>query len=226
MTYTKVLLSSLFSAAALFIFARIMGSKQISQLTFFDYINGITIGSIAAEMATSLDKPAHLFILAMAAYTALSWSISFVCQKSKKARRVLMGRPKVIFDEGKFYRKALRKSHLDISEVLMLARGAGYFDLSNIKTAVLEYNGVISFLPKEGSRQLTPDDIKIESDKCEIPKVLIDDGNISAKGLIEAGLDKETLMKELKKQGFDSPCSVMLAQYNCGKINIFPYIDK
>ena len=65
MDILTVLLSSILSVAILFLLTKLMGNKQISQLSMFDYVTGITIGSIAAEMATELEKNMLLPILAM-----------------------------------------------------------------------------------------------------------------------------------------------------------------
>ena len=54
MELLHVFLTSVGSVVFLFILTKLLGNKQMSQLSMFDYINGITIGSIAAEMATSL----------------------------------------------------------------------------------------------------------------------------------------------------------------------------
>ena len=72
MEIIKVLLTSLLSVAALFAMAKLMGHKQISQLDFFDYICGITIGSIAAELATELEEPMQPLTLSKVANVSTS----------------------------------------------------------------------------------------------------------------------------------------------------------
>lgn len=91
MDYLKVFVFSISSAAVLFLLAKIMGNKQVSQLNMFDYITGITIGSIAAEMATGLDQDPFQSILAMAVYGGLDYVLSVITEKSIKARRVIVG---------------------------------------------------------------------------------------------------------------------------------------
>ena len=139
MEVLKVVLTSLLSAAALFIIAKIMGHKQMSQLDFFDYITGITIGSIAAELATELEEPLKPLI-AMIVYGIIAVSLSVLTRKLPKTRKFINGTPTIIMNNGKLYRKNMKKAKLDLSEFMVLCRQEGYFDLSEIQTAIFEYN--------------------------------------------------------------------------------------
>ena len=127
----KVLGTSVASIVALFLLAKLMGNKQISQLSMFDYIVGITIGSIAAEMATDLESPLRS-LLAMVVYGLLAFFISVLTSKSLRARRVITGRPILLMSDGKIYRDNLKRARLDLTEFLALCRVSGYFDLSAI----------------------------------------------------------------------------------------------
>ena len=107
------------SLIALFLLAKIIGNRQISQLTLFDYINGITIGSIAAEMATDLEMQWSQTLLAMLIYGLATALISYICCKSLKLRRFLNGRSVVVYSDGKFMLNGLKKARLDINEFLV-----------------------------------------------------------------------------------------------------------
>ena len=115
MDYIKVIYSSIISIAVLFFLAKLIGNRQISQLSLFDYINGITIGSIAAEMATSLEKHWTLPLLAMVIYGLATAFISYICCKSQKVRRFCNGKAIILFDKGKFRYNALKRSKLDMN---------------------------------------------------------------------------------------------------------------
>ena len=128
MNYIKIIITSLSSFIALFIITELLGKRQVSQLSLFDYVTGITIGSIAAEMATSIDgfwQP----LVAMAIYGICTVSISLITSKSIKLRRILTGRAVILYDSGELYESNLRKSKLDINEFLEQCRNAGYFDI-------------------------------------------------------------------------------------------------
>ena len=140
MDLLRVAVTSLVSLAALFLLTKLMGNKQVSQMNLFDYIIGITIGSIAAEMATELDTPENS-LLAMVVYAVVAVCISLLTNKSLAARRIMTGKPLVLMDGGIIYRENLKKAKMDLGEFLMYCRIGGYFDLSQIQTALLEHNG-------------------------------------------------------------------------------------
>ena len=140
MEIIKVILTSVLSAAALFFIAKIMGHKQMSQLDFFDYITGITIGSIAAELATEIEEPLKPFV-AMIVYGAITFILSVATRKMSRIRKFVNGTPTIIMNNGKIYRKNLKKAKLDLSEFMVMCRQEGYFNLNDIQTAIFEYNG-------------------------------------------------------------------------------------
>ena len=146
-------LSSLLSIAVLFLLAKLMGTKQVSQMTMFDYAVGITIGSVAAELATELEEPAKP-LTALILYGVVAFLISILTNKSVKARAVVTGKPLVLLENGVIYRQNLKKARLDLNEFLTYCRIGGWFDLNQLQSAVLEHNGVVSFLPKDFFRQL------------------------------------------------------------------------
>ena len=108
MEILKIILTSALSAASLFIIAKIMGHKQMSQLDFFDYITGITIGSIAAELATELEKPFKPLI-AMIVYGAIAVLLTLIASKFPKSRKFINGSPTILMKNGKIYRKNMKK---------------------------------------------------------------------------------------------------------------------
>ncbi len=147
MDLLKIVFLSLGSIIVLFILTKLMGNREMSQLSMFDYVVSITIGSIAAEMSTSLENNFLEPFIAMVVYGIVATAISYFTCKSIKIRRIVSGRGKILYDNGKLYRKNLIKSKLDLNEFLMQCRINGYFNLANIQTAILEPNGRISFLP-------------------------------------------------------------------------------
>ena len=146
MVFIKLCLIALGSFAVLFLVAKCIGHKQIAQLDFFDYITGITIGSIAAEMATELEEPWKP-LTAMFLYGGVTLLLSIISNKFPRSRKYLNGSPTILMDNGKLFYKNLKKAKLDLSEFMVMCRQQGYFDLTNIQTAVFEYNGKLTILP-------------------------------------------------------------------------------
>ena len=222
MEFIKVILTSLLSTVSLFVIGKIMGHKQMAQLDFFDYITGITIGSIAAELATELEAPWKPLI-AMIIYGLVALGLTILAHKFPKTRKYVNGTPTIVMDNGKLYRENMKKAKLELSEFMVLCRQEGYFNLNDIQTAVFEYNGRITILPKSEKRPLTPEDMNITPEKAEICTEIIMDGRILHENLKRLGLDLTWLDKQLKKQKYDNAKEIYLGI--CDKNNnltLFP----
>ena len=209
MEFVKVILTSVLSAVALFLIAKIMGHKQMSQLDFFDYITGITIGSIAAELATELEKPWNPLI-AMMVYGIITILLTLLTQKFPKTRKFINGTPTIILNNGKLYRKNMKKAKMDLSEFMAMCRQEGYFNLSDIETAVFEYNGRLTVLPKATKRPINPTDMNIVPPPESIQTEVIMDGRVLGENLERLGVDIQWLQKELAAQGYRSLKDVFL----------------
>lgn len=203
-------LTTVGSFAVLFLSAKLIGHKQIAQLDFFDYITGITIGSIAAEMATELEEPWKPMI-AMVLYGGITLALSLISSRFPRSRKYLNGTPIILMDHGKLYYENLKKARLDLSEFLVLCRQQGYFDLTTIQTAIFEYNGKLTILPVTTQRPLTPQDLDLNPEQELIFTELIMDGRILEDNLHRMGLDRTWLDKQLKQRHISSAKEVFLA---------------
>lgn len=222
MEILQVLIMSAVSLAVLFLLTKLMGNKQVSQLSMFDYIIGISIGSIAAEMATELENPENS-LAAMIVYGVIAFLVSVISQRSTKVRKVMSGRPLVIMDNGIIYRENLKKARIDLSDFLTQCRTSGYFDLNQIQTAVMEYNGAISFLPVSKYRPATPSDMDIQPEQEYLQITVIMDGHINKSNLKLSGNNEVWLTKQLHLQGYNNPSDVLLALCdNNNKLTVFP----
>ena len=200
MEIIKVILTALLSVASLFIITKIMGHKQVAQLDFFDYVSGITIGSIGAELATELEKP-YKPLIALAIYGLASLLLNLLAHKIPRTRKYINGTPTILMNDGNLYRKNLKKAKLDLSEFMLLCREQGYFDLDEIQTAIFEHNGKLSILPKAANRPATPDDLKITAKATHIGVEVIMDGRVMGENLSRMGRDVNWLTKQLNIQG-------------------------
>ena len=210
MDFLTICLTSLGSFVALFLIAKVIGHKQIAQLDFFDYTTGITIGSIAAEMATEIEQPWKP-LTAMILFGGVSILLSIISNKFPRSRKYLNGTPTILLDHGKLYRENLKKARLDLSEFMVMCRQQRYFDLSNIQTAVYEYNGKLSILPVSSQRPATPNDMSLAPEQELLFTELIMDGRIMESNLKRMGLDLIWLDHQLKQQHIRSAKDVFLA---------------
>ena len=210
MDFIKVILTSILSAVALFVIAKVMGHKQMSQLDFFDYITGITIGSIAAELATELEQPWKPLV-AMLIYGLITVILTFTTSKLPKMRKFINGTPTIIMNNGKIYRKNMKKAKIDLSEFMVMCRQEGYFNLNDIQTAIFEYNGRLTILPKATKRPTNPEDMNITPPPETINTEVIMDGRILEENLTRMGLDSKWLKKSIVRQGYKNPKEILLA---------------
>ena len=207
----NVLWTALAAVATLFLLTKAMGNRQMSQLTMFDYVMGISIGSIAAEMATNIEGDALEPFIGMIVFAAVDVCINLVNNKSRKLRTFFLGKTLVLYDSGTLYFNNLRRAKLDLSEFLSLCRNAGYFNLSQLQLVMMELNGKLSFLPNAGDRPATPNDMQLEVAKTrpEIPIVM--DGKLQPAHLKASGNDERWLQKQMKIQGFSDYAELLLA---------------
>lgn len=199
MNFIKVFITTIISITALFFSTKIIGNKQMSELNMFDYINGITIGSIGAELATALENDFWFPLIALALYTFLIWLVSYVSEKNIKARRFLTGRSILLMENGKIYNRNFKTAKIDMNEFLTQCRIQGYFNIDDIDTAVLEQNGKISFLPKSNARPVTPEDLNLNPQQEKAVINVIMDGCILPENLKRSGKDEVWLNKELAR---------------------------
>lgn len=206
----------------LFFITKMMGKKQISELNFFDYVVGITIGSIAADISLDIEKNMIAGIAALFIYGFISYIISFVSIKSILARRFFIGVPTVLVEKGKIIESGVKKSKIDVNDLLMEARENGYFNLDEIDYALMEVNGNISFLPKEKEKPVTKKDMKIKCSNEGLTVNAIIDSKYMVNNMKAINKDKEWLDHELKVNGYDNYDNILLATIdNNYKVTIY-----
>ncbi len=210
MDILTVIITAFSSLVVLFLLAKLMGNKQIDQLSLFDYTISITIGSIAAELATELETPLYP-LAALVVYGLTATLVSFLTNKSKRFRLFVTGRPLPLLYNGELYRKNFQRARLDLDEFLAKARVAGYYTLSDLDSAMMEPNGHISFLPKSVARPLTPKDVAVYPPRDSMQQNLVMDGKLQPEALEKAGMTESALKAELRSLGFPAYKTVFLA---------------
>lgn len=210
-TFYEVILRTVIAFTALFVFTRIMGKKQIAQLSFFDYIVGITIGSIAASLSTDTNTPIFNGFISLTIWSLASLLFSYIALKSMLARRLLEGVPTVVIKNGRIIRNNLKKERYHVNDLLEDLRAQGIFNIADVEFAILETDGTLSALRKSQTQALTPKDINVETKYEGLCANLIIDGKIMHENLKMIGLDKSWLKGELEKRNINSYKSVFLA---------------
>lgn len=203
MEFLQIVILSLVSFAVLFGLSKLMGYRAISQLSFFDYVVAVTIGSIAAEMSTNIDIEWWKGISAMCIYAGIDILFSLLSQKSRGVRRFISGTPIVLVSKGKVIKKSLKKARIEIDDLVSSARIAGYFNLADVDWAIMENNGQISFLPAPMKRPLNPKDFNFAPQSEGVPANVIMDGKIVENELVRAGITKKELIREVRRRGHE-----------------------
>ena len=193
---------ALISLVTLFLITKLLGKKQVSQLSLFDYVIGISIGNFAAEVTINLDAEWINGVVAVLIFGVVAYLVSILTMKSIVARRFFMGAPTVVIQNGKIIKESLKRVKFDINDLLEECRNNNVFDLNQINYALMEANGKLSILLKPEYLPLTPNDMKVKVNKNGLVANVIIDKKIMKENLIQMGKDEKWLMKELKIKGF------------------------
>lgn len=199
----ETILRSLISIVALFLVTKMIGKKQISQLSIFDYVIGISIGNFAAEMTINLESHETNGIIAMAVFGIVAYAISFISMKSMRIRRFFYGVPTIIIQKGLILYNNMKKVKMDVNDLLEQCRINGYFDISQIDYAILEANGVLSILAKPDYENAKLKDINKKVARQGILANIIIDGSVMEENLKIIKKDERWLKQQLKVKGYE-----------------------
>lgn len=221
-----VLVRSIIGFFSLLIFTRIIGKEQLSQLTFFDYVLGITIGSIAATLTTDLSSRAWPHWVGLLTWSVLGYLMELITLKWHFASKVLEGEPVIVIMKGKILENVLKKTKYRASDILGLLRNQGIFDSNQVEYAIIETNGQLSILKKPEFQPVTPKDMNLPVQESGISTELVYDGVLIEENLRQLGKDKDWLMNQLKLQGIYSLSEVFLVTLNPeGSLYVDKYED-
>jgi len=209
-----VLVRGIIGFFTLLIFTRVLGKQQVSQLTFFDYVVGITIGSTASTLTTDLTSRAWPHWVGLLTWTALCLILQFITLKSKTAEKYLDGEPTIVIANGKILEDSMRKFRYTIGDLLSQLRDKGIFDLDQVAYAILEKDGQLSILKKSEFESVMPKDLNIKTSPASIEYEVIYDGIIQKDNLAKINRSEKWLLTKLKKQGISDATEVFLATYN------------
>lgn len=214
----KIIINSLVAFVSLFLIAKLLGKKQIAELTFCDYVIGISLGSISAEWAIDDgDKPWYVYCIAILIFFALSMLIDFAERKNPFLKKLFKGSPIVLISDGEIDYVNLKKSKLDVNALLGMCRTAGYFDLNDVAYAVFETSGELSILPRSDARPATTSELGVNAKKATLILPFIIDGIIFKDALKRAKKSEDWLIENLKGEDVKR---VLLACYDPAEDNL------
>lgn len=210
--YLLILLRSTLAFGVLLVLARLMGKKQISQLTFFDYIVGITVGNMAASLAIDPGVKISNALIGLTLWGLIPILFSVIGLKSYRFRHLVDGHPTVLIQDGKILEENMKKEKMNTSDLMLELRQKNTFNVADVEFAVMETNGKLSVMKKSGSQPLTPQAFGLQIPSETDPRLVVLNGYVMEHTLRELGYTKQWLSKELKKQGISNVREVFLAQ--------------
>lgn len=223
--YLLIFLRCIFSFVFLLLICRTLGKRQISQLTYFDYVVGIAIGSITANLSVNLGISWLEGAVSMATWALLPMVLVVFSLLFRPFRRLVEGKPTTIIENGKILEKNLFKSRISLDELMLQLRQKNAFKLSDVELAIFETNGKLSVLKKTDTSAITPKQLSLQVENEKKSYEVIDKGKILDQGLEGGGYTKEWLLGELGKQGVLDPKDVFAAQIDSKGQLYIDYFD-
>lgn len=212
-TISEIIIKTTFTFFVLFSLTRLLGKKQLSHLTFFNYVTGITIGSIAANIISNLDKPVLADMIGMVWWYILTALLGYIGLKFSKLRNIIDGQPTIVIKKGNIIKKAMQKTNLNMDDLSMMLREQEVFSVLEVDYAILEPDGKLSVLKKQQKQQATKEDMKISTqNSVYLPSEIIVDGKVVQRNLKELGLDEKWLNSQLKQKKIATVKEVLYAE--------------
>lgn len=197
--WLEITLRTLAAVISLYFLTKLLGKRQVSQLSLFEYITGITLGSLAAYIGLDQDAQWYLGILSIAVWVAVSYGIEWIQIKTKKGRDFIDGSSQVLIKDGKIMEDNLKKEKITSDELMQGLRNKDVFRLADVEFALIEPSGEINVQLKKEHQPLTASDLGLVMQRERTPQIIIMDGNIMDKQLRVEGLDERWLKQELDK---------------------------
>lgn len=207
-----VAIRSVISFFSLLLLIRLIGKQQVAQLTFFDYVVGLTIGSIAATLSVQVNENTLATLVGMIIWTGLAILLGILGIHNVWIRKVVEGEATVVVENGKILEENLKKIRISIDELISELRTQGVFNIADVEFAMFEPGGKISVLKKSQKQPITPSDLNLPTQYEGLPTNLIMDGVILYDALKSLNLSKAWLYHQLGKQNIHNVVEVSLAQ--------------
>jgi len=220
--YWDLALRAVVAFLAVLLIACVLEQERSGEITFYEYLAGLTIGVISGGIVITRLNPLPLLV-ALFIFSALTYLMRYISLKSRAARKLLTGEPVIVIQNGKIMEQSMQRLHYSTDDLLMQLRTKGVFNIADVEFAVLEPNGRLSVLLKSHKMPATREDMQLESQYQGVSSELIVDGEIIYQNLKQNNLDEAWLIGELAKQGIKSSEDVLLAMLDTqGNL----YVDK
>jgi uncharacterized membrane protein YcaP (DUF421 family) len=215
MSVIELSLRIILAFATLLALTRIMGRKELSQMTFFNFVSGIAIGTIGASLAIDQTLSVRNGLIALIGWSAITIALGLIDINSKKARVLIEGEPRILIKKGQIMEDELRKVRLDVDALNALLRKKNVFAVSEVDYAIFETDGTLSVMKKEPNNTLTKKDMGIQPSKADVFPIsteVIADGQVNYSNLEKLNLDSQWLEQQLQTSGVASVSDIFYAE--------------
>ncbi|MBO9605351.1 MAG: DUF421 domain-containing protein [Paenibacillaceae bacterium] len=197
----------------LWIMTRLLGKKEISQLTAFDFVSSLMLSELVGNTIYDNDVRWVHLVFALVLWTVLSLALEKITLRLPKLSKALSGVPEIVIRDGRIDERAMKRNSLDISQLGMLLREQGVFSMREVAYAIFETNGNLSVLRKSRLEPATREELNVAAPQEELPVVLIEQGDVQKRELARIGRDEDWLLGELRKLGAVGPRDVLFAEW-------------
>lgn len=221
--YLEALIKTVMAFFGILVYARILGKQQMSQLTFYDYITGITFGNIAATIAIEPAGKLWLLLWVLTIFTVLNYIMGVVTEKSRPLRKIIEGEPVILIHNGKVMEHNMAKSRYNMENLLMQLREKDVFNIADVEFAIAETDGQLTVMRKSQKRPVTASDLGVDTSYEGLPAEIIVDGEVIYQNLKQNNLDETWLIQQLQSLGYNDPGEITYASLD---VNSNLYIDE
>ena len=205
-----ILFNSAVIYAALIVFMRLMGKRQLGELEPSELIVTVLISEVCATPITSPEKPLYYGLAPAAVLFALELILSLAMAKSVRMRSLLSGRPALLIVHGRIDQSQMRRNRFTPDELAEALRSQGALDLNEVEYAILETDGKLNVILSPACRPVTAGQMNVPAQDAGWPLIVINEGKVLEENLRILGKDAAWLEKHLRSQKISSPRDVYM----------------
>lgn len=209
--YFEALLKTVLAFSGILVYARLLGKQQMSQLTFYDYVTGITFGNIAATLAIDPTRKIGIYLFILTVFTVLNYTMGVVTEKSRPLRKLIEGEPVILIHSGRILEHNMAKSRYNMENLMMQLREKDVFNVADVEFALAETDGKLTVLKKSNRRPVSAADLGVSVPQEGLTSELIVDGEIVYQNLVQNNVDEEWLISQLKNMGYNQVNEIRFA---------------
>ena len=181
---------------------RLMGKREIGQLSIFDLVVSIMIAEVSAMSLEDPQASPMKGVIIVASLVVMQIAMSWLTLKSITLRSIIEGKPTLIIANGEINDGEMRRTRYSMSDLMTQLREKNIASVSDVEFAILETTGKLSVFPKAEKQPVTPKDLGITVPRTGLPMPLIVDGYVMDENLERIGKTRFWLKGELQKYGY------------------------